>query len=463
MSQRSVRPASVLGFSWLLLAPLALAPVGCASEDPTVAEEGGSDENLVTSTSADRLLDIPMYFAVSKDALSGALPREKYPYPTVWNTVRDEGFSGDVGLRMIVVNGTSAKVKGDAAGRLARAGVLQEGDIVLSFRPNLADTMAYPHIQMGSTHAGLIVSEGTGTTKTALNIDSPLNKEYNLDKSDPRKWSRLSAPHYAGEGSDPLGTEALHVIRPRNFSATQKAQLLTWFGKIRPNVAAIYEQVPFNPDYLAPSYATGQRTLKQNVTALGKILLRTDTTTKIGMYCSELSWHLLALANCSEAQINAAREGEGASCVQEPFTPMPILGTAEGPGLADGPLLNLQRASADKRGALLETIFPATPNAARLSQGHRDVSAFLDANGMMTASKQYYGATISGQAAAAGQLSAGVNAGAPANYSPTAFLVNSMLAKTDPNRKFDYVATLVFANTQAAYTKAVKLSKLPVP
>lgn len=461
MSQRLSR--SVLGFSWLLLAPLALAPVGCASEDPTTTEEGGSDENLVMSTATNRLLDIPMYFAVSKDALSGPLPREKYPYATVWNTVRDEGFSGDVGLRMIVVNGTSAKVKGDAAGRLARAGVLQEGDIVLSFRPNLADTMAYPHIQMGSTHAGLIVSEGTGATKTALNIDSPLNPEYNADKSDPTKWSRLSAPHYAGDGTDPLGTEALHIVRPRNFTATQKAQLLTWFGKIRPNVGTIYrQQIPFNPDYLAPSYASSQRTLRQNVTAIGKIILRADTTTKIGMFCSELSWHLLALANCSEAQIKEAGP-EGAACVQEPFKPMGILGTTEGPGLADGPLLNLQRASADKRGALLETIFPASPNAARLSQGHRDVSAFLDSNGMMANSKLYYGATISGQAAAAGQLSAGVNAQAPANYSPTAFLVNSMLPKTDPNRKFDYVATLVFANTQATYTKAVKLSKLPVP
>lgn len=462
MSQRS----RSLGFSWLLLAPLALAAplacMGCASEDVVSDEEGGTDENLTVSAAADRLLDIPMYFAVSTDSLNGALPRQQYPYPTVWNKTSSEGFSGDVGLRMIVVNGTSAKVKGDAAGRLMRAGALQEGDIVLSFRPNLAATMSYPHIQMGSTHAGLIVSEGEGATKTALNVDSPLNAEYNADKNDPTKWSRLSAVHYAGAGNDPLGTEALHVIRPRNFTAAQKAQLLGWFGKIRPDMPNLYKQIPFNGDYLAPSYATGQRTIKQNVTALGKILLRKDTTSKIGMYCSELAWHLLSLANCTESQIENA-PAEGAACVQEPFKPMAILGGNEYIGLGDGPVVNIKRAAADKQAGLLASVFPESPNAVRLSPGHLAVSQLLDQNGMMKATKQYYGAKLAGQNDVAGQIAAGVNNGVPTNYSPTAFLVNTMLPKNDPNRKFDYVATIVFTNTRAAYDKAVKLSKNPVP
>ena len=152
---------------FLAIALLAALPLtACVAEDDGALDDGKSD-------SSDRLLDLPFYFAIPKAAISVPLDRPKYPYPTVWNpAVQDPG----VGLRIIAVQqGTSVAshqaARRDMAAKLAAAGVLQEGDIALTFRPELAGTMAYPHIQMGITHAGLVYTENG----EAYNIDSPLD------------------------------------------------------------------------------------------------------------------------------------------------------------------------------------------------------------------------------------------------------------------------------------------------
>ena len=86
-------------------------------------------------------------------------------------------------------------------------------------------------------------------------------------------------------------------------------------------------------------------TTTQTVTQLGKIILNKGTM-DLPMYCSEFAWHMLALSNCTEADILAAGP-EGASCVKPVFAPMQLAATdAQSTGLAEGPLVRILAAAA---------------------------------------------------------------------------------------------------------------------
>ena len=149
----------------LLLLALDYAALGCAT-DPDEApdqldQDGEGKGDGISSDDPNRLLDAPFYFSVPKAAVTTTLNRAGYPYPTLWN---DSAESKEVGLRVIAIKqgiGLDARklARREMAAKLARAGVLQDGDIVLTFRPELAGTMAYPHIQMGTTHAGLVYTD----------------------------------------------------------------------------------------------------------------------------------------------------------------------------------------------------------------------------------------------------------------------------------------------------------------
>jgi hypothetical protein len=432
---------------------------GCAAE----SEEEGSEaevgtDAVTTSRAADRLLDVPFYFSVPKSSIGVTLNRPQYPYPTVWNPSTEVE---DAGLRLIVINqgGQEPSKKKvariDMAKRLAKAGVLQDGDVALSFRPNLAGTMAYPHVQMGVTHASLVYTQNG----EAFNIDSPLDGEY---------VGQFSTLHFTGgvsaSGSRDAGTDALQIVRPKNMDGTRKASLQKWIGTLKSNLARINgqrAQVKFQSDYLKPIFAATGLTTQQTVTTLGKIILEDDKTTKLPMYCSEFAWHMLALSNCSEEQIRSAGP-EGASCVDPVFEPMQLVSTTEGQiGLAEGPLQNILIAPPADRAALIGKVF-ATGNASGLSSGHRAVAEQVAP--LMDGLAQFYSAKAQGapaQMLAAGgeQLNAGV--GNIGNYSPTAFLANATLPAGV--RALDYVATVVFVDSQADMDKARRLAKNPVP
>jgi hypothetical protein len=443
----------------LALAGTFAATQGCAAQEEEGAAEAevGTDA-ITTSRSEDRLLDVPFYFGVPKSAIETPLNRAEYPYPTVWNPSSE---IKDAGLRLIVINQGGqdpAKKKAariDMAKRLARAGVLEDGDIALSFRPELAGTMAYPHIQMGVTHASLVYTQNG----EAFNIDSPLDGEY---------VGQFSTLHFSGgvsaSGAREAGTDALQIVRPRNMDATRKASLQKWIGTLKSGLARINgqrTQVKFQKDYLKPIFAATGMTTKQTVTKLGQIILEQDKTTKLPMYCSEFAWHMLALSNCSEAQIRDAG-AEGAECVDPVFAPMDLVSTTQGQiGLAEGPLQNVLIAPPAERPALIGQVF-ATGNAGGLSSGHRAVAEQVAP--LMDGLAQYYGGKAQGAPAAAlsgpaAQLNAGV--GNIGNYSPTAFLANATLPSNV--RALDYVATVVFVDGQADMDKARRLSQNPVP
>ena len=209
--------------SLLLLALGNLALVGCVTDEegpPDQLEPGGGKGDGISSTDPTRLLDAPFYFSMPKRVVSVPLHRSQYPYPTLWNEATD---ATDVGLRVIAVKqgvGVAARktARREMAQKLARAGVLQDGDIVLTFRPELAGTMAYPHIQMGTTHAGLVYTQGGA----AYNIDSPLDSQY---------VGQFDASHYAGDGgaATPAPTRSTSCGRAASTDA-RKAQLRGWIG-----------------------------------------------------------------------------------------------------------------------------------------------------------------------------------------------------------------------------------------
>ena len=439
------RTLSLKAFSFLALLSLAAAS-GCAA--PTDDADAESSQDAVTSSpDSNKLLDVPFYFSVPKTAITTEVNRAAYSYPTVWNTSTEVKESG---LRVIAIKqaGTSPSAKKlarqDMAKQLAKAGVLQDGDIALTFRPELAGTLAYPHIQMGATHASLVYTKDG----QAYNVDSPLDEEY---------VGQFNTLHFAGgtsaSGTVDTGVDALHILRPAGFDAARRTQLQKWATAVAKNRA--YGKVKFQKDYLTPIFASKRMTTTQTVTQLGKIILN-EGTMDLPMYCSEFAWHMLALSNCSEAQIRDAG-ADGAACVKPVFAPMQLAATdAQSTGLAEGPLVNILGAPAESRADLVKQIFVAG-NAGRLSSGHRAVAEQVAP--LMAGLAQYYGARAQGAtaemtSAAAGQLNAGVQ-NVP-NYSPTSFIVSAV--QPAGLRKVDYVATVVFVDSDADLAKAKRLA-----
>ena len=430
-------------FLALALLAAALPLAACVAEDTSGLDDGKSD-------SPDRLLDLPFYFAIPKTAVTVPLDRPKYPYPTLWNSaVQDAG----VGLRIIAVQqgktvAEKQAARRDMAAKLAAAGVLQEGDLALTFRPELAGTMAYPHIQMGITHSGLVYLENG----QAFNIDSPLDSEY---------VGQFDTSHYAGNGGDDAGTNALHIVRPRAMTPERRAQLHEWIETLKaglPRINGERAQIKFQSDYLIPAYKSAGMTTRQTITRLGKIILEVDTTSKQPMYCSEFAWHMLALSNCTADQIRNA-PAEGADCVDEIFAPMPLTAAATGQiGMADGPLRSLLTIPAENRAGLVDSIF-ATGDAAKLSSGHRMVAEQVAP--LMVPLSQLYAARATGASAEeTSPIANMLNVAVANNYSPTTFLVQA--AQDEQLRVMDYVVTVEFVSA-SDFAKAKKLSKLPVP
>ena len=376
------------------------------------------------------------------------------PYPSLW---QGSAESEEIGLRLIVVpNGGSSLAQRKNARRtmshhLAKSGHLKTGDVVLTFRPEMADSMAYPHIQMGVTHAGLVYTKEDGHAGiVAMNIDSPLDSMY---------LGQLDSAHYAGDGARDAGCDALHVVRPRGMTEVRRARMSEWINTVTRNKGRFNgqrSQVKFQSDYMNPSYNATDGTTRQTVTTLGKIVLEQDKRSKLPMYCSEFAWHMLALSHCSQEEIRAAGP-EGAACMKEPFAPMPMTAvTAEEVGMADGPLYNLLQLSQRNRKSELAEIFCSDApcdGGARLSSGHRAVATMV--SDLMAGLEQIFaarvgGATVEQTAPGARQL----NSNLLPNYSPTAFLAQSMETGL---RACDYVATLIFTN-DADYENARELA-----
>ena len=120
-----------------------------------------------------------------------------------------EGSQGDVGLRLVVAR------RAGMAQRLGKSGLVQTGDLLLTFRAEWGGAGAYPNVQMGISHTGIAyIKDGI-----LHNIDNPLNAEYLGARGE------LNSEHYNT-------LQFIHVIRPRNLTDAQRANLLEWTSRL---------------------------------------------------------------------------------------------------------------------------------------------------------------------------------------------------------------------------------------
>jgi hypothetical protein len=172
------------------------------------------------------------------------------------------------------------------------------------------------------------------------------------------------------------------------------------------------------------------------------------------MFCSEFAWSLLALRDCDPAKSGDAFRKSGIpSCVKPIMEPMRATGdyiTRRGrssySGLAEGPLLvidalKLPDAERDK---LLHAVFVENKSGmAKMSAGHKQVAEAMQSK-FEPLEKYYLGVNGKwGPSLQARLISSGFRKGIPQNYSPTSFLINTLLPANNVKRTMDYIATIM--------------------
>ena len=379
-------------------------------------------------------LNIPIYFTVPKSTWAPLKP----PFNTTDILVDfvhpDAIKSGsDAGLRLIVTP------RSGMAARLAKSGIIETGDILLTFRAEWGGAGAYPNIQMGVSHTGLAyIKDGK-----VRNLDNPLNEEY-LGRG---MSADLTSEHYRT-------LSLIHVIRPRNLADAERKNILAWATRINASAKKIYpSQIKFNDDYNAPKFKDGKPL--EFVKHLGQIALGQNPPGVLDMYCSEFVWSLLSLRQCDPEKTADSFKGPRVpSCVSAPMTPLvatgnavPNAGRSSRIGLADGPLtvIDQLKISADDKKKLLESVFVENPaGLKKMSEGHRKVAQEMQSP--FETLKDYYLGVSGGSAVQrlrARLIRSAFNVAVPENYSPTSYLLNTLLPKNNSNRTMDYVATIV--------------------
>lgn len=116
-------------------------------------------------------------------------------------------------------------------------------------------------------------------------------------------------------------------------------------------------------------------------------------------------------------------------------------------GLADGPLLviDAMKLPDAERNALLHNVFVENPSKlANMSSGHREVAQAMQPK--FTPLERYYKAAAEGgfHRIQAFFLGNAFRRAIPDNYSPTSYLINTLLPPNNRTRTMDYVATIMF-------------------
>jgi hypothetical protein len=206
----------------------------CAAAALVASGAGAAEFTYNEKTNADlaKKQKIPVYFAVPKSTWA-KLPDIKttdklveFKHPDGLKAKGDDGIRLDVAKR----SGLSA--------RLGKSVMLQTGDIMLTFRSEWGGAGAYPNIQMGISHTGFAYIDKNGNLR---NLDNPMDGEYVGP-------GNLTSEHYRT-------LNFMHIIRPRNLTDQQRANLLGWATKLNASAGKIYpSQISFNQDYQKPKY-----------------------------------------------------------------------------------------------------------------------------------------------------------------------------------------------------------------
>lgn len=380
-------------------------------------------------------LNIPIYYALPTSTWA-PLGQESFPTTDILLDFKhpDALTSGsDAGLRLVVTP------RSGMAQRLARSEIFQTGDLLLTFRAEWGGAGAYPNVQMGISHAGLAyIRDGK-----LRNLDMPLNEEY-LGRG---MSAELTSEHYRT-------LNFLHVVRPRGLTDSDRANIVAWATRLNSNAGKIYpSKIKFNDDYNAPKYKSGRPL--DFVKTVGQLALGQETSGVLDVYCSEFAWAVLALRGCNpETTADQFKGSRVPSCIKPAMTPLgatgnniPGRGRRTTIGLADGPMTiidGLKTPLAERR-ATLERVFVENPaGLKKMSEGHRKVAEAMQPK--FEQLKDYYlgssGGTIT-QRLRARLIRMMFNRAVPENYSPTSYLLNTLLDPDNANRSMDYVATIV--------------------
>lgn len=380
-------------------------------------------------------LNIPIYFALPSSARAD-LGQDSFPTTDILLDFKHPEAlktGSDAGLRLIVTP------RSGMAQRLARSEIIKTGDLLLTFRAEWGGAGAYPNVQMGISHAGLAyIRDGK-----LRNLDMPLNEEY-LGRG---MSAELTSEHYRT-------LDYLHVVRPRGLTDSERANIASWAARLNSNAHKIYPaKIKFNDDYNAPKYKSGRPL--EFVKIIGRLALGQDTTGVLDVYCSEFAWAVLALRRCDpEKTADDFKGGRVPSCITPVMTPLeatgnniPGRGRWTKIGLADGPMTiidGLKRPMSERR-ALLEAVFTENPEGLKkMSEGHRKVAEAMQPK--FEQLQDYYLGSSGGsitQRLRARLIRFMFNRAVPENYSPTSYLLNTLLDKTNTSRSMDYVATIV--------------------
>jgi len=397
------------------------------SAGPALGKDFAFDEKANQEMA--RRLKIPVYFAVPNSARA-ALPKSIETSDRLIDFKHPDATGRDVGLRLVVAK------RAGLAQRLGKSGLVETGDLLLTFRAEWGGAGGYPNVQMGISHTGVAyIKNGV-----LHNIDNPLNAEYLGARGE------LNSEHYRT-------LSFIHVIRPRNLTAVQRANLLEWASRLAASSGRVYpSQISFNQDYNAPKFKRGKSL--EFVKHLGQIALGQNPPGTVDMFCSEFAWSLLSLRDCDPAKAADAFKGSRIpSCVREPMKPMSATGdyiTRRGrysyAGLTEGPLLVVDslKLPTEQRKKLLHAVFVDTPSGvAKLSAGHKTLAQSMKPK-FAPLEKYYLGVGGNwGPTIEARMVSIAFNRGIPENYSPTSFLINTLLPPNNVNRTMDYVATIL--------------------
>jgi hypothetical protein len=422
---KTVQRAGRLVLPLLAMATMAASPNQAAAQLKEFTFSERANDRMA------KKLNMPVYFALPASARSPA-PGKVNTSDVLIDFKHPDAKGADIGLRII-----STK-RGDLSERLGRSGLVQTGDLLLTFRSEWGGAGAYPNIQMGVSHTGIAyVKDGQ-----LHNLDNPLNAEY-LGAS---MRGDFSGEHYKT-------LSFIHVIRPRNLTAAQRTNIATWSERLNASAKRIYpEQLSFNQDYNAPKYQAGKP--YDFVKSLGQIALGQKPANTLSLFCSEFAWSLLALRDCDPGNGSAFSGDKTPACISEPMKPMDATGdyifkrsSNAYVGLADGPLLVIDalKLPPAARKTMLQSVFAENPSRlAKLSPGHKTLAESMSPK-FIPLQQYYTGAGVGFYDSMKARLiRSAVNRDVPDNYSPTSFLVNTLLPPGNVNRTMDYVATIVF-------------------
>lgn len=427
-------------------------------------------ENRILGKSSSRSSEVsplPFLFAVPKSVqadLGNDFRAQNIVFDYYHSISKDKEDKNKIGLRLIVVN--NSEQRKSIAQKLGKSGLIQDGDVILTYHPEWGGTGAYPNLMTGISHSGMaFIEDGTQRVR---NIDMPLNQAQNFQEHTANSPSYLSSNHYMKH------TPFMHILRPR-ISQRERDNLKAWaelfFSLVRGSGGRTAYPYPlrFNSSYLAPAYMLHKKLdnkednlvahiLDVGRAARGKSLVYRYKNLKNGnlerslpLFCSDFIWSLQALRNCDlQESMN--------ECKPEPmFRPIGLIGQVDPsgdeskyiPGSTDAAFLILKALDIrddDKRDRLIDEIFQRKFPYKNISSGHRNAAKDIPQQlyGALAAYwKTYFrGGDVSPYVAA-------LNASdMPDNYAPTTFLINALLPNDNESKKYDYVGTVAFVSAR---------------